>query len=32
QASPLFFVTWYGLAIALVAACGAYLGHRFLKW
>lgn len=30
--SPLFFVAWYGLAIALTAGLGAWLGHRFLRW
>jgi hypothetical protein len=30
--SPLFFVTWYGLAIALVGAFGGWLGRRFLRW
>lgn len=30
--SPLFFVTWYGLAIALVGAGGGWLGRRFLRW
>lgn len=30
--SPLFFVTWYGLAILLSAAMGAVLGHRLLRW
>lgn len=30
--SPLFFVTWYGLAITIVGAVGARLGHRFLRW
>lgn len=30
--SPLFFVSWYGMAIGLVGASGAYLGHRFLRW
>lgn len=30
--SPLFFVSWYGLAIAIVGTLGAWLGHRFLRW
>lgn len=30
--SPLFVATWYSLAIAAVAAAGAFLGHRFLRW
>lgn len=30
--SPLFFVSWYGIAIGLAGASGAYLGHRFLRW
>ncbi|WP_227751775.1 NrsF family protein [Tabrizicola oligotrophica] len=30
--SPLFFVAWYGLAIAMVGGGGAWLGHRFLRW
>lgn len=30
--SPLFFVPWYGLAIALVASCGGMLGRHYLKW
>jgi hypothetical protein len=30
--SPLFFVLWYGLAIAIVAGCGGVLGHRYLRW
>lgn len=30
--SPLFFVTWYGLAILLVAGLGALLGRRLLRW
>lgn len=30
--SPLFFVTWYGLAIALATGLGALLGHRYLRW
>lgn len=30
--SPLFFASWYGLAISIVGAVGAWLGHRFLRW
>ena len=30
--SPLFFVTWYGLAIALAGGIGAIAGHRLLRW
>ncbi|MES2843603.1 MAG: DUF1109 domain-containing protein [Pseudomonadota bacterium] len=30
--SPLFYVTWYGLAILLVTALGAALGQRLLRW
>ncbi|HEY6918039.1 MAG TPA: DUF1109 domain-containing protein [Tabrizicola sp.] len=30
--SPLFFVSWYGLAIAIVGGTGGWLGHRFLRW
>ncbi len=30
--SPLFFVVWYGLAICIVACCGGWLGHRYLRW
>lgn len=30
--SPLFVVTWYSLAIALVVAVGAWLGARVLRW
>ncbi|MDR7123498.1 DUF1109 domain-containing protein [Pseudotabrizicola sp. 4114] len=30
--SPLFFVTWYGLAIGIVGMTGAWLGHQFLRW
>jgi hypothetical protein len=30
--SPLFVVTWYTLAIALVVAAGALLGSRLLRW
>lgn len=30
--SPLFFVTWYGLGIALAGGVGALAGHRLLRW
>lgn len=30
--SPLFFVAWYGLAIAITCGAGAWLGHRYLRW
>lgn len=30
--SPLFFMTWYSLAICLVTAMGAMWGGRFLRW
>jgi hypothetical protein len=30
--SPLFVVTWYGLAAILVVAVGAAAGHRLLRW
>lgn len=30
--SPLFFVTWYGLAMLGVTALGASLGRRLLRW
>lgn len=30
--NPLFFVTWYGLAIAFTTLAGAMLGRRFLRW
>lgn len=30
--SPLFFVSWYGMAIGLAGTSGAYLGHRVLRW
>lgn len=32
QDNPLFFVTWYGFTILLVAGVGALLGGRFLRW
>lgn len=32
QDSPLFYVTWYGTAIALLAGAGAWLGARRLRW
>jgi hypothetical protein len=30
--SPLFFVVWYGLAIAISTTAGALAGHRLLRW
>lgn len=30
--SPLFFVSWYALAIGIVGGVGGLLGHRFLRW
>lgn len=30
--SPLFVAAWYGLAVAIVAALGAALGRRLLRW
>lgn len=30
--SPLFFVTWYGVAILATAVAGAALGRRLLRW
>jgi hypothetical protein len=30
--SPLFFVTWYGAAIAIMAGLGAVVGARLLRW
>jgi hypothetical protein len=30
--SPMFVMTWYSLAGALVTAVGAFLGHRLLRW
>ena len=32
QDNPIFFVTWYGLAILIVTALGAVAGDRFLRW
>ena len=32
ESSPLFFVTWYGLAILAVSAVSALIGRRFLRW
>lgn len=32
QDNPLFYVTWYGTAIAITAAAGAWLGARRLRW
>lgn len=30
--SPLFFMTWYGLAISTVTIIGAFLGRHLLRW
>jgi len=30
--SPLFVLTWYSLAIAMIAAAGAALGRKVLRW
>lgn len=30
--SPLFIATWYSLAILIVTAAGALIGHRLLRW
>jgi hypothetical protein len=30
--SPLFVVTWYPLATAIVTAAGYFLGKRVLRW
>ena len=30
--SPLFYITWYGLAIAIVTLVAALIGPRFLRW
>ncbi|MEY8883411.1 NrsF family protein [Donghicola sp. XS_ASV15] len=30
--SPLFYVTWYGLAIFIATGIGAFAGHRYLRW
>lgn len=32
EVSPLFYVTWYGLAIAIVATGSALVGRRLLRW
>ena len=32
QDNPLFYVTWYGTAIGLTIAAGAWLGARRLRW
>ena len=32
EASPLFFVTWYGVAIAGVALASTLIGSRVLRW
>lgn len=30
--SPLFVISWYGLAIAATGGVGGWLGHRLLRW
>lgn len=30
--NPLFYITWYGVAIALVTLASALAGHRWLRW
>ncbi|GGE01741.1 hypothetical protein SAMN05421774_101384 [Gemmobacter megaterium] len=30
--APQFFLLWYSLGIAILAACGAWLGGRILRW
>jgi hypothetical protein len=30
--SPLFVVTWYGLAMALVTSVGCLVGRKVLRW
>ena len=30
--SPMFVATWYTLAVAIVAAAGAGIGQRVLRW
>ncbi|MBU2957808.1 DUF1109 domain-containing protein [Paracoccus sp. 1_MG-2023] len=30
--NPLFFVTWYGIGIAIATAVGAILGRHWLRW
>lgn len=32
QDNPLFYLTWYGTAMALVTLAGAVLGRRWLRW
>lgn len=32
QDNPLFYVTWYGVAIALLTGAGAVMGWRWLRW
>lgn len=32
QDNPLFYVTWYGVAVLIVSALGAIAGWRFLRW
>ncbi len=30
--NPLFYLLWYGVAIAVATLVGRYLGSRWLKW
>lgn len=32
QDNPLFFITWYGIAFAIVSVAGTTLGGRLLRW
>ncbi|MEZ5796968.1 MAG: DUF1109 domain-containing protein [Paracoccaceae bacterium] len=32
ESSPLFYVTWYGLAVLIVTAVSALIGPRILRW
>ena len=32
ESSPLFYVTWYGLAILFVTTVSALIGRRILRW
>lgn len=32
QDNPIFYVTWYGMAILITTALGAVAGDRFLRW
>jgi hypothetical protein len=32
QDNPLFFLTWYGVAILIAMAAGAAIGGRLLRW